>query len=238
MQREPALLLQPINSTAYSLSVEELRREDEWASGLILGDDWANGLTHGVGLLLSLVGLFFLIAYPLESGDHWKLANFFVYGVSLVLLYTASTIYHFLKRPHLKKMFQKIDHCAIYLLIAGTYTPFTMMPLKGFWGWLLFGIVWGLAGMGIVFKIFFIHRFKILSTLVYLAMGWLVLIALEPLVNNIATESLYWLIAGGLSYSFGVIFFALDKKRFYHAIWHLFVMGGSACHYFAILLYL
>jgi hemolysin III len=209
-----------------------------WEQGLLLQDEWANTLTHGIGLFLSFIGLIFLVIAPLSSGDHWKLASVCIYGSTLVFLYFSSTLYHSLKHPDLKQLFQKIDHCAIYFLIAGSYTPFTMIALKGFWGWLLLGIVWSLAFLGILFKTFFIHRFKHISTLIYLAMGWLILIAIEPLINSLSKEGLYWLFGGGLFYTGGVIFYVLDYKRFYHAIWHLFVMGGSACHYFAILFYL
>jgi len=204
----------------------------------VLEDEWINSLSHGLGFVLSLVGFFFLMTISFESQDPWRKVSFFIYGSSLVLLYAASTIYHAIKKPRLKVLFRKIDHCAIYLLIAGSYTPFTLMPLKGFWGWLLFGIIWSLAALGITFKIFFIHRFQVISTFIYLAMGWLVIIAAEPLANNYAYEGLVWLIAGGAFYTLGVIFFVLDKKRFFHAIWHLFVLGGSLCHYFAILFYI
>lgn len=212
--------------------------DEEWAQGMQLNDEWANSLTHGIGFILSVVGFFFLIIISLESEDYWKLINFIVYGSSLVLLYLASTLYHFFKQPPLKKLFRKIDHCAIYLLIAGSYTPFTMISLQGFWGWLLFTLVWGMACLGVIFKAFFIHRFKKLSTWIYLGMGWLVIIAIEPMMQNVSQEGLYWLFAGGLFYSCGVIFYALDKKRFFHAIWHLFVMGGSLCHYLAIAFHL
>ena len=215
-----------------------LEKGEEWAHGLILGDEWANYLTHGLGILLSFIGCFFLILPSLESDNPLKPVCFVIYGLSLVLLYSASTIYHALKHPKLKKIFRTIDHCAIYLLIAGSYTPFTMIPLKGAWGWFLFGTIWGLAALGITFKIFFIHRFKIFSTLVYIAMGWLVLVAIEPLMNSYPYEGILWLVSGGLFYTLGVIFFAMDKNKFYHAIWHLFVMGGSMCHYFAILFYI
>lgn len=216
----------------------EFPENEEWARGMILGDEWANSLTHGIGLLLSVIGLVMLVMIPLQEGDHWKLMNFAVYGGSLVLLYTASTLYHAARRPFLKKLFRTLDHCAIYLLIAGSYTPFTLLLLKESWGWALFNIVWSLAGIGIIFKIFFTYRFKILSTLIYLVMGWMVVVAAEPLMSRLPYEGLFWLIMGGLCYTIGVIFFALDSRRFFHAIWHLFVMGGSACHYFAILFYL
>lgn len=218
--------------------IKKFHLEEEWAHGIILGDEWANAVTHGLGFLLSLIGLIILVMIPLQDGNHWKLLNFAIYGTTLVLLYAASMLYHSVRRPALRKRFRTLDHCAIYLLIAGSYTPFTMLLLEGSWGWLLFGMVWGLAVLGVIFKIFFTHRFKLLSTVVYLVMGWLVVIAAEPLIERLAYEGLCWLIAGGLSYTVGVIFFALDKRYFYHAIWHLFVMGGSICHYFAILLYL
>ncbi len=211
---------------------------EEWMQGLRLGDEWANCLTHGFGLLLSMVGLFLLVFVPLREGDHWKLINFALYGVTLVLLYGASTLYHSFRKPHLKKIFRTVDHCAIYLLIAGSDTPFTMLLLEGAWGWTLFGIVWALAFAGIIFKVFFTHRFQILSTLIYLGMGWLVVIAANPLMESLHPNGLYWLFAGGFCYTGGVIFFALDKRRFFHAIWHLFVLGGSICHYCAIFLYL
>lgn len=218
--------------------IKGLSQEEEWARSLILGDEWANSLTHGIGLMLSLIGFILLIMNPFQEGDHWKLIIVGVYGGSLILLYAASTLYHAVQRPKLKKVLRIVDHCAIYLLIAGTYTPFTMLLLDEFWGGILFGTVWSLACLGIIFKIFFSHRFMILSTCIYLFMGWLVIIAAEPLVNSLHINGLYWLIAGGLCYTFGVIFFALDKRRFYHAIWHLFVLGGSVCHYFAVLFYL
>jgi hemolysin III len=217
---------------------KNIHEVEEWARGWTLGDEWANAYTHGLGLLLSLLGFFFLVFPNLDNEDPWKLFSFTIYGISLVLLYSASTIYHVSKTPKLKKLFRKVDHCAIYLLIAGSYTPFTLMPLKGMYGWMLFGTIWSLAFLGIFLKSFFIHRFLKFSTFLYLLMGWLVIIAAEPLVNNFPYEGLIWLFVGGLSYTCGVIFFVMDKRKFYHAIWHLFVLGGSACQYFAILFYI
>lgn len=212
--------------------------EDQCMQGLSLGDEWANCLTHGVGLLLSFIGFFLLLEAPFIDQDFSKLLSFSVYGGSLILLYAASTFYHYIHKPKLKKIFRTIDHCAIYVLIAGSYTPFTMLVLGGTWGWTLFGTVWGLAIAGIVLKILFQHRFLHLSTALYLIMGWLVIIAAEPLLESFHINGIYWLLVGGLSYTVGVVFYTLDKRKFFHAIWHMFVMGGSACHYFAILLYL
>lgn len=214
-----------------SKEVEDI--EYHWA----LGDEWANALTHGLGLFLSLIGFFFLIQIPLNNNDHWKLFSFTIYGMSLIILYGASTLYHSFRNKRLKYLFRLIDHCAIYLLIAGSYTPFMLISLKGPWGWTLFTIVWLLAILGIIFKLFFIGRFNRISTAFYLLMGWLAVIAIEPLINNLPLEALYWILAGGLCYTAGVIFFALDRFPFYHAVWHLFVLGGSACHYLAVCFY-
>lgn len=212
----------------------KLPSDEKWAQGSLLGDEWANCLTHALGLILSLIGMILLIMEPFQMGDYWKMAILGIYGGSLILLYTASTLYHAVSRPEIKQLCRTIDHCAIYLLIAGSYTPFTLLVIGGMWGWALLITVWGLAFFGMIFKIFFRHRFAILSTCIYLFMGWLVVIAAEPLIENIHPDGLFWLIAGGLSYTFGVIFFALDNRRFFHAIWHLFVLGGSICHYIAL----
>lgn len=211
---------------------------EDWAKAWVLGDEWVNTLTHGFGLLLSLLGFFFLVLPSLNNNEPWKLFSFVIYGASLVLLYSSSTIYHYLKTEKLKKLFRKVDHCAIFLLIAGSYTPFTLIPLKGIYGWMLFGTIWSLAFLGIFLKAFYIHRFKKFTTCLYLLMGWLVIIAIEPLMNNFPYEGLVWLLVGGVSYTIGVYFFVLDKRKYYHAVWHVFVLGGSACQYFAILLYI
>ena len=210
--------------------LESENLEEKWHKR----NELANSLTHGLGCLLSIIGFFFLLQIPLAEGNSWKLLAFGVYGLSLITLYSASTLYHSFQNKRLKHIFHVMDHCAIYLLIAGSYTPFTLIPLHGFWGWTLFGIIWTLATIGIIFKILFIHRFRILSTIIYMVMGWLVLIAAEPLSANLSIQGIYWLITGGISYTIGVFFFVLDRIPFFHAIWHLFVIGGSVCHYFAI----
>lgn len=207
-------------------------------STLWIEDDWANSLTHGFGLLLSLIGFVFLIQIPAIEENSWKFFSFVVYGLSLITLYATSTVYHGLRDEGYKRLFRLLDHCAIYLLIAGSYTPFSLIALQGFLGWALFCTIWLLAGAGIAFKIFFIGKFAKTSTAIYLIMGWLVVIVVEPLISALPSEALYLVAAGGFSYTFGVIFFVLDKRQFFHAIWHLFVMGGSICHYLAIRLYL
>lgn len=218
--------------------VKDLSHEDEWVQGMLLGDEWANCVTHGLGLALSFIGMFLLLMTPIHQGNHLKMIIFGVYGGSLILLYAASTLYHAVSRPKLKRFLRTVDHCAIYLLIAGSYTPFTVLLLNGTWGWTLFGIVWSLAIIGIFFKVFFRHRFKILSTCIYLLMGWMVIIAAEPLMHRFHLPGLFLLIGGGLFYTGGVLFYVLDKRRFYHAIWHLFVLMGSICHFLAVFFYI
>lgn len=198
-----------------------------------LQDEWLNSLTHGIGLILSLIGLGCLVYYSIEEHS-LKLLTYSIFGFSLVLLYGASTFYHSCTHLELKKWLRIVDHCAIYILIAGSYTPFTLISLKGAWGHFLFFSIWSLAIMGILYKIFFFGKFEKFSLFLYLLMGWLVVIAIEPLMANLSTEGLYWTFGGGLFYTSGVIFFVLDARRFCHAIWHVFVMGGSFCHYCAI----
>ena len=217
--------------------VEKLSHEEGWVQGLLLGDEWANSLTHGFGLFLSFIGMFLLLLTPIHEGNHLKIIIFGVYGLTLILLYAASTIYHFVESPRLKQIFRTVDHCAIYLLIAGSYTPFTILLLQGTWGWSLFTTIWILAFLGIIFTVFFRHRFKILSTTIYLIMGWMVLFAAGPLMDSLHHNGFYWLIGGGFCYTAGVLFYVMDKRRFYHAIWHLFVLLGSICHFLAIFFY-
>jgi hemolysin III len=201
------------------------------------GEEIANSITHGIGAGLSIAALTILVVFASLKGDAWRIVSFSIYGACLTILYSASTLYHSFRSEKVKRFFQIIDHASIYLLIAGTYTPFTLVLLRGGWGWSLFGVIWGLALLGVIFKIFFISRFEILSTLVYLLMGWLIVIAFKPAVESIPQGGLYWLLAGGISYTLGVVFFLWEKIKYHHAIWHLFVLGGSVCHFFAILLY-
>ena len=178
-----------------------------------------------------------LVVLAALRGTPWHVVSFSIYGATLVILYTASTLYHAFRSPPLKRIFKIIDHSAIYLLIAGTYTPFTLVTLRGPWGWTLFGLVWALALAGIAFKAFFVDHFVIASTVVYLAMGWLVVIAINPVTEIVPHRGLLLLLAGGLCYTVGVAFFAARRMRYAHAIWHLFVLGGSIIHYFAVLFY-
>ena len=198
-------------------------------------EELANGLTHGAGLLLSVVGLCILVVFATTGGSVTHIISGTVFGVSLVFLYTASTFYHFSRIPRLKRFLQTLDHIAIYVLIAGSYTPFLLINLRGGWGWTLFGVIWGLALAGAVFKIFFTGRFNIFSTFVYLAMGWLVIIATKPMLEAVSFHGLIWIAGGGLFYTFGIGFYAWERLPYHHSIWHLFVLGGSTCHFFAVL---
>ena len=200
-------------------------------------EEITNSITHGIALLLSIVGVVILVVLASRQGGIWRVACFSVYGSTLIILYAASTLYHSFPRSRLKHILRIADHSAIYLLIAGSYTPFALIILKGAWGWTLFSAIWALALTGIAFKIFFVKRFRVVSTITYLAMGWLALIAVRPIINNFPFKGIVWLIAGGLFYTLGVIFHLSKKLPFHHAIWHLFVLGGSICHYFAILFY-
>lgn len=201
-------------------------------------EELANRLTHGIGAVLSVAGLVLMVVYSALYGDAWIVTSTAIYGASLVILYTASTLYHTFKSDRMRRFFQKLDHSAIYVLIAGTYTPFTLGPLRGGWGWTLFGIVWGFAVVGVVLKLFFAGKADVLSTIAYLVMGWIVVIAIKPLVATLPREALWWLIGGGLSYSLGTIFYLWEKLPFNHAVWHLWVLGGSVCHWIAIFGYL
>ncbi len=198
-------------------------------------EEVANSITHGLGLLASLIGLPALIIVAADHGDPWVLVGYCVFAVTLVALYAASTMYHALPRSRAKDVFHRLDHAAIYLLIAGTYTPFTLGVLRGAWGWTLFGIIWALAVAGVIYKTVVGVRLKGLSTALYVAMGWLVIIAIRPLTASLPAEALAWLVAGGLFYTGGVAFYVWDRLRFGHTVWHLFVLGGSICHFIAVL---
>jgi len=197
----------------------------------------ANSATHGMGLALSVAGCAVLVTLAALRGNAWHIVACSIYGGTLVCLYGASTVYHSVRSRRLKRILRIVDHSTIYLLIAGTYTPFTLVLLKGGWGWTLFGLVWGLSLAGILLKVWFVDRLPVVSTLVYVALGWLVIIAIKPVVALVPLAAILWLLAGGLLYTAGVGFFAWQKLPYHHAIWHLFVLGGSVCHYFAVLYY-
>lgn len=203
-----------------------------------LGEEIANSISHGIGLLLAIAALPVLVVHAVDGQHAAGVVGASVFGASAILLYLASTLYHALPQPRIKAVLQRIDHAAIYLLIAGTYTPFTLGVLRGGWGWSLFGVVWGAAVLGLVVKLLSGVRFPLLSTLLYLGMGWVVLVAIGPLVERVAAPGLAWLVAGGLAYTLGIAFFLLDERwRYAHFVWHLFVLAGTICHFFAVLDY-
>jgi hemolysin III len=204
---------------------------------LLILEERLNAITHGIGAALGVTALVLLLA-TCRDCSAVRIVSYSVYGSSLILLYLSSTVYHGVMEEKLKEIFARVDHSAIYLLIAGTYTPFTLITLNGPWGWTIFGIEWGLALAGVIYKVFFYkdsHRG--ISTALYLAMGWMAIIAIKPLIGALPTGGLIWLGAGGISYSLGVIFYLWDRLPFAHVIWHLFVLGGSICHFFAIYYY-
>ncbi len=201
------------------------------------GEEIANSLTHGIGAGLSVAALVVLVTFSAVAGDPWRVVSFSIYGACLVALYLASTFYHVFHSPRLKRIFRVFDHVAIFLLIAGTYTPVALVSLGGGWGWTLFGLIWGLAVFGILLEVFFMDRVRWLTMTVYLGMGWLVVVAGKPVAEALPLGALIWLGAGGLAYTGGVVFYLWEKLPYNHAIWHLFVLGGSACHFFGFLFY-
>ncbi len=197
-------------------------------------EEIASALTHGLGIILALGGGAVLITLTVIFSEVREVVSVTIFSVALVLLYTASTLYHLIQQPAAKSRLKVFDHCAIFLLIAATYTPFTIVAMRGTWGWTLFGLIWGMALLGIVFKLFFTGRFRYLSTAIYIGMGWLVIIALVPLTQALTTTALIWLVAGGVSYTAGTAFYHAHGLPYSHAIWHLFVLGGSVCHFVAV----
>jgi hemolysin III len=203
-----------------------------------VGEELANSLSHGFGCLLAVASVPILIAVAAQRGSAASVVGACAFSVTAMLLYFASTMYHALPAGRAKRVFNVLDHSAIYLFIAGSYTPFTLGVLRGGWGWMLFGLVWGFAAIGVLLKSFNRLRHPGWSTGLYVAMGWLVLIAAAPLIQHVATEGLVWLFAGGLAYTAGAIVFTFDSKlRYAHFVWHVFVLGGSTCHFFAVLGY-
>lgn len=200
-----------------------------------VAEEIVNSLSHGIGALLSIAGLVVLIVFASLYGNSWHIVSFAIYGSTLIVLYAASTLYHSIPQPTLKKVLMKLDHAAIFLLIAGTYTPFVLVSLRGAWGWTLFGIVWALAIAGVTIKSITIFRFRKVSVVVYLFMGWLGLVAIKELVTAVPLHSLTLLIIGGICYTTGVIFYAWRKMPFNHGIWHAFVLCGSILHFFSVL---
>jgi len=196
-----------------------------------------NSFTHMLGAVIALAGLVILVVFASLNGDIWRIVSFSIYGTSLFLLYLFSTIYHS-SEGSIKALFKKLDHIGIYLLIAGTYTPFVLVSLNGAWGWSLFGVIWGLAVIGVLFDCFSSDERRIIQVIIYLLMGWIALVAIQPLIESLSIAGFLWLLGGGVFYSAGVVFYVIDLKEFhFHGIWHLFVLAGSITHYFTIMYY-
>ncbi|MEN6331360.1 MAG: hemolysin III family protein [Smithella sp.] len=212
-------------------------QEKAQSSQYTLREEILNSVTHGTGAVVSIAGLALLIFFSNLYGQTSHIVSCTIFGVALVLLYTASTLYHSFRKPDIKQILKIVDHSCIYILIAGTYTPFMLVVVRGVLGWSIFAVVWSLTILGILFKIFFVNRFKIVSTLAYILMGWLIVFAIEPLFQTLPDGGIAWLVSGGLAYTLGTIFYAWKKLPFNHAIWHLFVLAGSTCHFMAVLFY-
>ncbi|MEO0233921.1 MAG: hemolysin III family protein [candidate division WOR-3 bacterium] len=197
-----------------------------------------NSVTHGLGFLLSITGLVLCVIFSVKVKNVYAIVSSSIYGASLILLYISSTLYHSFPEGNVKKIFKFFDHTSIYILIAGTYTPFTLLPLRGPLGWTIFGVIWGLALFGIVFKTFFINKTDIISTIIYILMGWMIVIAIKQVYLSVPKISFIFLVIGGISYTIGTIFYILDRLFFFHIVWHIFVLIGSITHFFSIFLYI
>jgi hemolysin III len=193
-----------------------------------------NVLTHGFGLLLSVIALFLLIVKSIKSENTTIITSFIIYGLSLIILYAASTFYHAAKAPELRYKLNIFDHASIYVLIAGTYTPFTLVTLEGWVGWTIFGVSWGLALIGVILKLFYTGKYDRISTIAYVLMGWLIVFAIKPLLANLSYEGLLWLFAGGVLYTTGAVLYSVEKIKYNHAIFHIFVLAGSFSHFMAV----
>ncbi|NOR43279.1 MAG: hemolysin III family protein [Gammaproteobacteria bacterium] len=197
-----------------------------------------NILSHVLGFVLSIVALVLLVRHASINGDAWHVVSFSVFGVSLMILYAASTVYHSARNIQFRRKMRIVDHASIYILIAGTYTPFTLVTLNGFSGWMIFGITWGMAVVGIVLKLFYTGKYDAVSTLMYVFMGWVIVFAIEPLIDNLSSDGLFWLVAGGMAYTTGAILYSIKKIKFNHAIFHVFVLAGSFCHFVSVYFYI
>ena len=202
-----------------------------------LKEEIASATSHGIGVGLGIAALVVLVVLSAKQHDTWKVVSSAIFGATIIAMYLASTLYHSLPQPELKRFFKTLDHASIYLLIAGSYTPFTLVTIRGPWGFSVFSVIWALAAMGVAFKIFFVYRFQVVSIIAYVLMGWIVLIAINPIYHALPKGGLLWLLAGGLCYTVGVIFYAWKSAKYTHSIWHLFVLAGTICHFCSVLFY-
>jgi len=218
--------------------INNLKKDSYSLKTQSLGEEITNSITHGVGIGLSIAALVILVVLASRRGDAWRIVSFSIYGASLILLYMSSTLYHSSVNPKIKKIFRIIDHSAIYLLIAGTYTPVTLTLMRGAWGWTLFGLAWGMAIGGIIITALLLDKLKSLLVLSYVAMGLLVVIAIKPMMQVVPRGMIIWLFIGGACYLLGIIFYLWKRLPYHHPIWHIFVLGGSISHFLGILFYL
>ncbi|MGB6607118.1 MAG: hemolysin III family protein [Atribacterota bacterium] len=218
--------------------INNLRKESYSLKTQTLGEEIANSITHGVGIGLSIAALVILVVLASKRGDAWRIVSFSIYGATLILLYLSSTLYHSVVNPKIKNIFRILDHSAIYLLIAGSYTPITLTFMRGAWGWTLFGIVWGIALGGITLTILLLDKLKALLVISYVAMGLLIVIAFKPMMQMVPKGMIIWLFTGGACYILGIVFYLWKRLPYHHPIWHIFVLGGSISHFLGILFYL
>jgi hemolysin III len=202
-----------------------------------VAEELVHAITHGIGVILSIVGLSWMLYVSINVADPWRIVASSIYGATLITLFLASTLYHSMYASRHREIFKLLDHCAIYLLIAGTYTPFLLVAMRSSTGWWIFGTIWALATAGIVTKLWFRHRFPKLALASYLAMGWLIVVAAPQVAEAIGPHGMAWLVAGGVSYSVGAVFYVVERIPFNHAIWHLFVLVGGICHFFGVALH-
>lgn len=200
-------------------------------------EEKVNIISHAIGLVLSVIALVLLVNRAALFGNGLTIVSAAIFGVSLIVLYAASTLYHGTKQPELRSRFKIFDHSAIYVLIAGTYTPYTLITLEGTTGWMVFSVSWAMALTGIVLKLFFTGKYKLISTLMYVLMGWMIVIVIKPLIDNLPIEGIYWLLAGGAFYTIGAVLYSIKKIKFNHAIFHIFVLMGSFCHFYSVFFY-
>ena len=224
-------------STIKSTLVQKKSAKKRFLPVYTLGEEIANSVTHGIGALLAVAGCVVLVVFAAFTGDPYKIVSSSIFGASLIILFLMSTLYHSLTNPTAKYVFRVFDHTSIFILIAGTYTPLTLVTLRGAWGWTIFGVVWASAVLGIVFNAISIERFKKFSMICYIASGWCIVAAIFPLVQKLSAAGIVFLVIGGVLYTGGLLFYSLNKIRYMHSIWHLFVLAGAIFHYFCILFY-